>query len=97
MEIVDYKFDQQLADFITDFSDGNLDGIELQVFNEYLKLYTPVRSFAMKAKRGRQALLNCCEVKAADDFEEKLVRRIAEERVVMTIEEERHKDLETVS
>ncbi len=80
METVDYANDRQLNEFIIDFSDGNLDGIELQVFNEYLESANPVRAFALKAKKGRQALRNHYKVKAADDFEEKLARRIAEEK-----------------
>ncbi|MGK7371433.1 MAG: hypothetical protein ACNS64_14570 [Candidatus Halalkalibacterium sp. M3_1C_030] len=77
---MDYAHDHQLNDFIIDFSDGNLDGIELQVFNEYLEFSTPVRSFATKAKQGRQALRHHYKVQAADDFEEKLAKRIAQEK-----------------
>lgn len=80
METVDYANDRQLTDFITDFSDGNLDGIELQVFIEYLEIANPVRTFALKAKKGHQALRNHYRVEAADDFEEKLAKRIALEK-----------------
>lgn len=80
METVDYAHDRQLNDFIIDFSDGNLDGIELQVFNEYLEFSDPVRTFAVKAKKGRQSLRNHYEVEAANDFEEKLAKRIAQEK-----------------
>ena len=80
METVDYLNDRQLNEFITDFSDGNLDGIELQVFNEYLNFSDLVRSFALKAKKGRRALTNHYKVSAADDFEKKLAKRIAEEK-----------------
>ena len=83
METVDYANDRQLNDFIIDFSDGNLDGIELQVFNEYLAVSDPVRTFALKAKKGRRALTNHYKVQAADDFEEKLAERIAEEKSKM--------------
>lgn len=97
METVDYKSDRQLIDFITDFSDSNLDGIELQVFNEYLESDNSIRSFATKAKKSREALAHHYKVKAADDFEEKLARRIASERTNMFVEEEQNKDFETVS
>lgn len=97
MKTIDLEFDHQLTGFITDFADGNLDGVELQVFNEYLELFKPIRSFAMKVKKGREALNNHSKVKAADDFEEKLARRIALERADMLINEERNKKLETVS
>ena len=80
METVDFVNDRQLNEFIIDFSDGNLNGIELQVFNEYLEVANPVRTFAKKAKQGRQALRNHYKVEAADDFEEKLARRIAQEK-----------------
>ncbi len=79
METVDYAHDRQLNEFIIDFSDGNLDGIELQVFTEYMEFSDPVRAFATKAKKGCQALRNHYKATAADDFEEKLARRIAEE------------------
>lgn len=80
METVDNANDRQLNNFIIDFSDGNLDGIELQVFNEFLESSEPVRNFALKAKKGREALTNHYKVQAADNFEEKLARRIAEEK-----------------
>lgn len=80
METVDYANDRQLNDFIIDFSDGNLDGIELQVFNEYLGACEPVRTLALRAKQGRRALTNHYKVQAAYDFEEKLAERIAEEK-----------------
>lgn len=83
METVDYAYDRQLNDFIADFSDGNLDGIELRVFNEYLNTSDSVRAFALKARKGRRALTNHFKVKAADDFEEKLARRIAKEKSKM--------------
>lgn len=83
METVDYANDRQLNEFIIDFSDGNLDGIELQVFNEYLSASEPVCTFALKAKNGRRALTNHYKVQAADDFEEKLAERIAEEKSKM--------------
>ena len=86
METVDYAHDRQLTDFIIDFSDGNLDGIELQVFNEYLEAANPVRIFAMKAKKARQALKNHYKVEAAADFEERLAKRIAEEKNLVEAE-----------
>lgn len=80
METVDFAHDRQLNDFIIDFSDGSLDGIELQVFTEYLECSDPVRTFAVKAKKGRQALRNHYKVEAAEDFDEKLAIRIAQEK-----------------
>lgn len=80
METVDYANDRQLNDFILDFSDDNLDGIELLVFNEYLETDNSVRTFALKAKRGRRELRNHYKVEAADDFEAKLAKRIAQEK-----------------
>jgi hypothetical protein len=80
METVDYAYDRQLNEFIADFSDGNLDGIELEVFKEYLNTSDPVRTFALKARKGRLSLTNHFKVKAADDFEEKLARRLAKEK-----------------
>lgn len=79
METVDYANDHQLNDFIIDFSDGTLEGIELKVFEEYLNSFDSVRNFAQKARKGKRALSNHYRVKAADDFEEKLARRIAKE------------------
>lgn len=97
MKTIDLRFDHHLTGFITDFADGNLDGVELQVFNEYLELHQPIRSFAIKVKKGREALSNHSKVKAADDFEEKLARRIALERASMIVKEERNKNFEVVS
>lgn len=79
METVDYDFDRQMTDFITDFSDGNLEGIELHVFNEYMQTCNSVQNFALKARNGRRSLQTHNKVKASDDFEAKLARRIAVE------------------
>lgn len=97
METVDYNLDQQLTDFITDFSDGSLEGIELQVFNEYLQSCNPIQSFTLKAKRGRESLKGHKKVKAADDFEEKLALRIAREKELSYSTYATEADLESVS
>lgn len=97
METVDYNLDQQLTDFITDFSDGSLEGIELQVFNEYLQTCNPIQSFALKAKRGCESLKSHTKVRAADDFEQKLARRIAHEKAANQSFYIAETDLESVS
>jgi len=91
METVDYDFDPQLTNFITDFSDGNLDGIELNVFNEYMQTCNPVQNFALKARNGRRSLQAHYKVEASEDFEAKLARRIAAEEKKMM------RDLDTVT
>lgn len=80
METVDYDFDRELTDFIIDFSDGSLNNIELKVFQEFLDSSPAVKDFAQKARNGRISVGNHYTVKAADDFEEKLARRIAAEK-----------------
>lgn len=97
METVDYNLDQQLTEFITDFSDGSLEGIELEVFNEYLQTCNPIQSFAQKAKRGRESLKGSEKITAADDFEEKLALRIAQEEVSEYSSYQHETDLESVS
>lgn len=74
------KNDIPLAKFVNDFIEDNLDKTERIVFREYLSTNNQLASFVRKSARGRQALRNAFRVKAADDFEEKLARRIAEEK-----------------
>lgn len=80
METVDYDFDRELTDFIIDYSDGNLDTIELKVFQEFLQKFPEVKHLAQKSRSGRISLSKHYKVKAAGDFEEKLARRIAAEK-----------------
>lgn len=72
--------DHLLAEFIIDYAESNLSSVEQNIFDEYLASAPEINTFARKSRKGRQSLRNAFQVKAADDFEEKLARRIAEEK-----------------
>ena len=71
--------DSSLAEFVNDYIEGTLDKTERLVFEEYLSANKELASFVKKSTHGRQTLRNTFQVKAADDFEAKLAKRIAED------------------
>ena len=79
MNILQSNRDVELVNFINDYVEHRLDPIEHSVFEEYLANDAEMASFVRKSVKGRQAVNKAYRVEAADDFEEKLARRIAEE------------------
>lgn len=69
-----------LTDIINDHVEGELDPATERMFIQYLKKNRGLASFIKKSYEGKIALKKAYEVKAADDFEEKLAKRIAEEQ-----------------
>ena len=89
MQTIKLSLDDQFNDFLTDYLDGKLDKIELQVFNEYLNQAEAERTYVRDVKKGKDALGRLPEIKAADDFEQKLAQRIAlEKRLSSLVEDE---------
>ena len=80
MYVSNSNLDIQLADFACDYVENNLDTFEKRAFEEYLTTDKPFAAFVRKSRKGMKALRNAYSVKAADDFEEKLARRIAKEK-----------------
>lgn len=71
--------DFPLAEFTNDFIECKLDKVERAVFEEYLSVDSKLATFVLKSKQGKRALQKAFTVSSADDFEEKLARRIAKE------------------
>jgi hypothetical protein len=71
-----------VGEFINDYVEGNLSVIGQTIFAEYLLANEQLRSFIYKAGWGKKALKHAYRIKAADDFEEKLARRIAHEKAL---------------
>lgn len=88
MHTIKLSLDDQFNDFLTDYLDETLDYIEDQVFREYLGQAEAEQHFVQQVKKGKKALSKLPEVRAADNFEEKLSRRIALEKDLSYIEEE---------
>lgn len=78
-----YDFTQDtnhsLAEFVNDYIEDKLDEIEQTVFEEYLASDTELSAFINKSRVGKKALNNTFRIRAADNFEEKLAQRIADE------------------
>lgn len=72
--------DLPLVKFVNDYVEDRLDEVERTVFIEYLSTDADLAIFVAKSKKGRQALRQASRKYAAPDFEEKLARRIAEEK-----------------
>lgn len=74
------SLDDELHEFISDYIDGKLDLVELQVFREYLQRYDRDRRFVEKVEKGKKALQKLSEHKATHGFQQRLAKRIAQER-----------------
>lgn len=72
--------DLSLVKFTNDYIEGMLDKTEQTVFEEYLSSDSELNFFVQKSLQGKQMLRNAFSVCAADDFEEKLAKRIAREK-----------------
>ncbi len=70
-----------LSECINSFVEGKLDPVTESMFKKYLKENRRLASFVHKSYQGKQALSNAYQIHAADDFEEKLAKRLAEEEV----------------
>ncbi len=68
-----------LSECINGYVEGMLDPVTERMFKKYLKENGRLSHFVYKSYKGKQALKNTFQVRAADDFEEKLAKRIAEE------------------
>lgn len=56
MDLTAFDADEVLTDYLTDYTDGNLDRTEQEVFEEYLDQNPKEKEFARKALKGKQAL-----------------------------------------
>ena len=61
MDITEFDRDEILTDFLTDYIDGNLNKAERASFESYLAENEKEKSFARKAKMGKQALSRLAE------------------------------------
>lgn len=74
--------DAPLTSFINDYAEGKLNAAEISAFHEFVSYDEELSAFAENARKGRNALRNAFSVQAADDFEDKLQRRIRTEVAV---------------
>lgn len=65
-----------LSDLINDYIEGNIDTITAEMLEEYFEENAQLAAFVRKAQKGKQATNKAYQVKAADDFEEKLAKKI---------------------
>lgn len=88
MHTINLKVDDLFNDILADYIDEELDNTELRVFKEYLTQAEAKRNYVSDVKKGKKALDKLPKVTAADDFEEKLFRRIAMDKELSIVEEE---------
>lgn len=72
--------DEPLAHFINNYVEQELDSVERSVLEEYLSAHSDLAHFVRKSEKGKRALRNAYQVKAAPDFEEKLFNRIENDK-----------------
>ncbi|MDZ7715035.1 MAG: hypothetical protein U5J95_02365 [Balneolaceae bacterium] len=56
MKITEFDRDEVLSDFLTDYLDGNLEKVEVNSFEGFLKMNPTEKEFAQKAAKGKKAL-----------------------------------------
>lgn len=88
MKLSDLTFQHVLTEFISNYIDKKLNAAELRAFNSYLDQYPEQREYLRQVKNGKKALEALPEIKAADDFEEKLFERIAGEKAKSSVKED---------
>ncbi|HYW34927.1 MAG TPA: hypothetical protein VE868_05915 [Balneolaceae bacterium] len=80
MKVQNSILDPSLNDVINDYVEETLDINERFEFENFLSSHKKLRAFVHKSKMGKKIARNSYSVRAANDFEEKLARRIARER-----------------
>jgi|AntDeeMinimDraft_6_1070357.scaffolds.fasta_scaffold06781_2 hypothetical protein len=74
------KNTSKLSNLINGWVENRLDDEDYITLTDYFKSRPLLKTFAEQSKGGKQVLRNAYSVTAADDFEEKLARRIAVEK-----------------
>ena len=74
---LDKEYHPVIEDFITDYVDGEMGSVERATFEEVLVHDDDLRELAFSAKEGKKLLSQFMEVKAGDDFMEKLMKKIS--------------------
>tara|TARA_R110002096_G_scaffold28203_1_gene85588 strand:+ start:4130 stop:4375 length:246 start_codon:yes stop_codon:yes gene_type:complete len=75
---LDKEYHPVIEDYITNYVDDNLDMVERDAFEEVLVYEDELRELAFSAKEGLKLLQSLHTLKAADGFQERLNKRLAE-------------------
>jgi hypothetical protein len=73
---LDIEYHPVIENYISDYVDDSLDLVEKSTFEEVLVHDDDLRELAFSAKEGKKLLSQFREIKAADDFLEKLLKKI---------------------
>lgn len=73
---LDKEYHPVIENFIIDYVDDNLGSVERDSFEEVLVHDDDLRDLAFSAKEGKKLLEHFREIKAADDFIERMKNRI---------------------
>lgn len=76
-KFLDKEYHPVIEDFITDYVDDEMGSVERASFEEVLVHDDDLRELAFSAKEGKKLLSQFREVKANDDFVEKLMKKIS--------------------
>ncbi|MGN8224388.1 hypothetical protein [Gracilimonas sp. BCB1] len=76
-KFLDKEYHPVIEDFITDYVDDEMGSVERASFEEVLVHDDDLRELAFSAKEGKKLLSQFREVKASDDFMEKLMKKIS--------------------
>lgn len=73
---IDKEYHPVIEDFITDYVEDKMGSVERNSFEEVLVHDDDLRELAFSAKEGKRLLSQFREIKANDDFMEKLMKKI---------------------
>ncbi|WP_421774715.1 hypothetical protein [Gracilimonas sp.] len=76
-KFLDKEYHPVIEDFIIDYVDDEMGSVERASFEEVLVHDDDLRELAFSAKEGKKLLSQFREVKASDDFVEKLMKKIS--------------------
>jgi len=77
MKFLEKEYHPVIENYITDYTEDNLDLVERDTFEEVLVHDDDLRELAFSAKEGKRLLSMLQEVKAKDGFLDRLNDRIA--------------------
>lgn len=75
---LDKEYHPVIEEYITNYVDDNLDLVERDAFEEVLVHEDELRELAFSAKEGLKLLQMLHTIKAADGFQERLNKRLAD-------------------
>lgn len=74
---LDIEYHPIIEDFIVDYVDDGMDAVEKETFEEVLVHHDELRELAFSAKEGKKLLQQFQQIKAKEDFIDRMLSSIS--------------------